>query len=251
MIGAIRCLTRNSPVIALGGLGNFFMKWNLQHACFKTADPGAVVRSACRPTGLSERSPHLAPRWSSAIRRTTRCMFYALEARAQSWDSIGQPLANARAMVQPLALLPADERADAALAGCDCRLVRPLHAPWSLWIRRTGCFWILPARRICSAVKPSCEAGRTADRTRKVLPCRAPLPARPGGKSFGALCAAAPLSPWAAKRRRSRRSHHCFGPRRQDLARPAPCRVENHRPWWRQRLNSELSERLGKRLSPA
>jgi protein ImuA len=33
-----------------GGLGNFFMKWNLQHACFETADPGAVVRApADRP----------------------------------------------------------------------------------------------------------------------------------------------------------------------------------------------------------
>ncbi|HEX4636417.1 MAG TPA: hypothetical protein VH189_09570 [Rhizomicrobium sp.] len=33
-----------------GGLGSFFMKWNLQHACFETADPGAVVRApADRP----------------------------------------------------------------------------------------------------------------------------------------------------------------------------------------------------------
>ena len=41
---------------------------------------------------------------------------YALEARAQKLGLYkGQPLANARAMVQPLAILPADERADAAL----------------------------------------------------------------------------------------------------------------------------------------
>jgi protein ImuA len=33
-----------------GGLGRFLMKWNLQHACFETADPGAVVRApADRP----------------------------------------------------------------------------------------------------------------------------------------------------------------------------------------------------------
>src|SRR3954471_17676510 len=41
---------------------------------------------------------------------------YALEARAQKLGLYkGQPLANARAMVQPLAILPADEKADAAL----------------------------------------------------------------------------------------------------------------------------------------
>jgi protein ImuA len=33
-----------------GGLGSFLMKWNLQHACFETADTGAVVRTpADRP----------------------------------------------------------------------------------------------------------------------------------------------------------------------------------------------------------
>jgi protein ImuA len=33
-----------------GGLGNFLMRWNLEHACFETADPGAVVRTpADRP----------------------------------------------------------------------------------------------------------------------------------------------------------------------------------------------------------
>lgn len=41
---------------------------------------------------------------------------HALDARAQSLGlHKGQPLANARAMVQPLAILPADEKADAAL----------------------------------------------------------------------------------------------------------------------------------------
>jgi protein ImuA len=33
-----------------GGLGNFLMRWNLEHACFETADLGAVVRTpADRP----------------------------------------------------------------------------------------------------------------------------------------------------------------------------------------------------------
>src|SRR5258708_21807161 len=41
---------------------------------------------------------------------------YALEARAQRLGLYkGQPLANARAMVQPLQIIPADERADAQL----------------------------------------------------------------------------------------------------------------------------------------
>ncbi len=41
---------------------------------------------------------------------------YALETRAQTLGLYkGQPLANARAMVQPLAIVPADEKADAAL----------------------------------------------------------------------------------------------------------------------------------------
>src|SRR5215510_9042575 len=41
---------------------------------------------------------------------------YALEARAQKLGLYkGQPLANARAMVQPLQIVPADEGADATL----------------------------------------------------------------------------------------------------------------------------------------
>ena len=41
---------------------------------------------------------------------------YALEARAQKLGLYkGQPLANARAMVQPLTIVTADEKADAAL----------------------------------------------------------------------------------------------------------------------------------------
>ena len=40
----------------LGGLGNFLMKWNLQNACFETADTGAVVSApAGRPVHTQER----------------------------------------------------------------------------------------------------------------------------------------------------------------------------------------------------
>lgn len=70
---------------------------------------------------------------------------YALEARAQRLGLYkGQPLANARAMVQPLAIMPADERADATLLEniadwCDrfTPLVS-LDAPDGLFLDITG-----------------------------------------------------------------------------------------------------------------
>jgi len=40
----------------LGGLGNFFLKWNVQNACFETADIGAVVSApAGRPVHAQAR----------------------------------------------------------------------------------------------------------------------------------------------------------------------------------------------------
>jgi protein ImuA len=40
----------------LGGLGNFHMRWNVQNACFETADTGAVVSApARRPVHTQER----------------------------------------------------------------------------------------------------------------------------------------------------------------------------------------------------
>ncbi len=70
---------------------------------------------------------------------------YALEARAQRLGLYkGQPLANARAMVQPLAIVPADEKADTALLEgiadwCDrfTPLVS-LDAPDGLFLDITG-----------------------------------------------------------------------------------------------------------------
>src|SRR3954471_6528203 len=70
---------------------------------------------------------------------------YALEARAQKLGlHKGQPLANARAMVQPLAIMPADERADAALLESIadwCDRFTPLvslDAPDGLFLDITG-----------------------------------------------------------------------------------------------------------------
>src|SRR4051812_47272024 len=70
---------------------------------------------------------------------------YALEARAQKLGLYkGQPLANARAMVQPLEIMPADERADAALLGAIadwCDRFTPLvslDAPDGLFLDITG-----------------------------------------------------------------------------------------------------------------
>ena len=70
---------------------------------------------------------------------------YALEARAQVLGlHKGQPLANARAMIQPLCIVPADEKADAALLDgiadwCDrfTPLVS-LDAPDGLFLDITG-----------------------------------------------------------------------------------------------------------------
>jgi protein ImuB len=70
---------------------------------------------------------------------------HALEARAQKLGLYkGQPLANARAMVQPLAIIPADEKADATLleAVADwCDRFTPLvslDAPDGLFLDITG-----------------------------------------------------------------------------------------------------------------
>lgn len=70
---------------------------------------------------------------------------YALEARAQKLGLYkGQPLANARAMVQPLCIVPADEKADAALLESIadwCDRFTPLvslDAPDGLFLDITG-----------------------------------------------------------------------------------------------------------------
>ena len=55
-------------------------------------------------------------RWWSAGRANNALYVQALDARAQRLGLYkGQPLANARAMVETLTIVPADEKADAAL----------------------------------------------------------------------------------------------------------------------------------------
>jgi protein ImuB len=70
---------------------------------------------------------------------------HALDARARELGLYkGQPLANARAMVEPLAIMPADEKADAALLEkiadwCDCFTpLVSLDAPDGLFLDITG-----------------------------------------------------------------------------------------------------------------
>ncbi len=64
---------------------------------------------------LLRKSPFSAPLVVSH-KANNALYVYALEAQAQKLGLYkGQPLANARAMVQPLTILPADEKADAAL----------------------------------------------------------------------------------------------------------------------------------------
>jgi len=93
---------------------------------------------------LSRRSQFKAPLVISH-KANNALYVYALEARAQKLGLYkGQPLANARAMVQPLEIMPADERADAALLEniadwCDrfTPLVT-LDAPDGLFLDITG-----------------------------------------------------------------------------------------------------------------
>ncbi|HEX4636416.1 MAG TPA: DUF6504 family protein [Rhizomicrobium sp.] len=68
------------------------------------------------PTDRLSRKSHFSAPLVISHKANNALYVYALEARAQKLGLYkGQPLANARAMVQPLAILPADERADAQL----------------------------------------------------------------------------------------------------------------------------------------
>src|SRR4051794_15363535 len=71
-----------------------------------------------RAKGVPETN-HCAPSKTPLIvsHKVSNALYvYALEARAQKLGLYkGQPLANARAMVQPLTIVAADEKADAAL----------------------------------------------------------------------------------------------------------------------------------------
>ena len=89
----------------------------------------------------------------------------------------GQPLANARAMVQPLAIVPADEKADAALLDeiadwCDrfTPLVS-LDAPDGLLLDITG------AAHLFGGEAAMLAHGDAAPSPPRALPCAPPSPA--------------------------------------------------------------------------
>ena len=131
----------------LGGLGNFLMQWNPEHACFDTADIGAVVCRACRPTGLSARmaARRLKHRWSSAQKSQTPSMSMRWRQRRPDSDSIkASPWPMPGPWCSRCAIVPADEKADAALLEgiadwCDrfTPLVT-LDAPDGLFLDITG-----------------------------------------------------------------------------------------------------------------
>ena len=101
---------------------------------------------------------------------------------------------------------------------------------WSLWIRRTACCWTSPARRICSAAKPRCWPRCTQQIAGQGFAVRGAI----AGTSLAARALAryAPGTialPGGEAEADRAAFHHRLGLRRQDPARPAPCRPENHR----------------------
>src|SRR3954470_6564635 len=134
MTGAIRSSMPNSSAIAPAAWGTFFSPGtlNMPHSTRR-------IMALWLPRLPTDRLIRLRAKDAPETRRAkgapeTKCgsrfnaplvvshkannalYVYALEARAQKLGLYkGQPLANARAMVQPLAIVPADEKADAAL----------------------------------------------------------------------------------------------------------------------------------------
>ena len=171
---------------------------------------------------------------------------HALEARAERLGLYpGQPLANARAMVQPLRVVPADEKADAALLEniadwCDrfTPLVT-LDAPDGLYLDISGAAHLF---------------GGEAAMLKDVLERIADL----GFAVRGAIAGTSPGSPRigtlsqrhhrAAGRRGESRgiaARRRAGLRCKGSARPQPCRPENRRPGAARRQPGELAARLG------
>ena len=142
----------------LGGLGNFSMKWNLKMPVSKRRIlalwfPRLPADRFIRRNG----GPFEAPLVVS-LKTGNALHVHALEMRGCQTRQLykGQPSANARAMVQPLKIVPADERADAALLEGIADWCDRFTRRWSAWIPPTDCSWTLPARRICSAARRPC-----------------------------------------------------------------------------------------------
>src|SRR5512142_2165304 len=116
MTGAIRSSTPSSSAIAPGGWDVFFCNGipNMPHSTRRIMAlwlPRLPTDRLLR----RERSRSEAPLVVSH-KANNALYVHGLNRPAQKLGLYkGQPLANARAMVQPLAILPADEKADAAL----------------------------------------------------------------------------------------------------------------------------------------
>src|SRR5260221_9236476 len=117
MIGAIPSSTRASPVIAWAALVTSWCNGTLHMAVSRRRIlalwfPRLPADRLIRKNGGA---PFEAPLVVSG-KIGNALHVHALETRAARLGLYkGQPLANARAMVQPLKIVPADERADAAL----------------------------------------------------------------------------------------------------------------------------------------
>ena len=102
---------------------------------------------------------------------------------------------------------------------------------WSAWMRRTGCCWTSPAPPICSAAKRRCWRQVTGAIAEQGFAVR--------GAIAGTSLAAHALARFAPRHHRvppggeaaghGAAAHHRAGMRRQNLARPAPCRAQDHR----------------------
>src|SRR5436190_17182983 len=159
-IGANRCLTQISPVIvradwavfSCDGISNMLASKRRILALWFARLPTDRLLSPRAKGAPEKKSPSDSSSGSSSdaplviSHKANNALYvYALEARAQRLGLYkGQPLANARAMVQPLAIMPADERADAALLESIadwCDRFTPLvslDAPDGLFLDITG-----------------------------------------------------------------------------------------------------------------
>ena len=151
-------------------------------------------------------------------------------------------------MVQPLAIVPADEKADAALLEgiADwCDRFTPLVAAW---IAPDGLFLdITGAAHLFGGEAAMLAHGDAARSPPRALPCEAAI----AGTSLAARALAryAPgtiAPPGGEAQSAGAAAHRGAGLRRQDHCAPCASRSEDHRPGGGARCTSELAERLGK-----
>ncbi len=95
------------------------MEWSCDDGLFKEADRGAVVSAPCRPTGCNgaaSRKPSEAPPLVVVAKVDNALRLSAVDRKATALGlAIGQPLANARAMLPALTVVAANEPDDVKL----------------------------------------------------------------------------------------------------------------------------------------